>query len=116
MNSVTLDWMDLAVILSTFVSCAVVGLLAAFLMSRFEAVNPMEPVAPVVDVQHIEVTVVDRGWKRWRMKAAPGAMRPIAAARVRQINDAIEAKADKHKRCAIFLVRKCILARRLPDR
>jgi hypothetical protein len=68
MNSVTLDWMDLAVILSTFVSCAVVGWFAACLVRRFETVEPMEPVAPVVDVQQIEVTVVDRGWRRWRRK------------------------------------------------
>jgi hypothetical protein len=34
------------------------------MMSRFEAVKPMEPVAAVVDVQQIAVTVVDRGWKR----------------------------------------------------
>jgi hypothetical protein len=70
MNSVTLDWMDLAVILSTFVSCGVVGWFAAWLVSRFETVKPMRPVAPVIDVQQIEVTVVDRGWKRWRRRTA----------------------------------------------
>jgi hypothetical protein len=69
MNSVTLDWIDLAVILSTFVSCAMVGWFAAWLVGRFETVKPVEPVAPVVDVQQIEVTVVDRGWKCWRRKA-----------------------------------------------
>jgi hypothetical protein len=63
MNSVTLDWLDLTVILSTFAACAVVGWFAACLMNRFEVVKPMEPVAPIVDVQQIEVTVVDRGWR-----------------------------------------------------
>jgi hypothetical protein len=61
MNSVTLDWLDLTVILSTFAACAVVGWFAARLMNRFEFVKPMEPVAPIRDVQQIEVTVVDRG-------------------------------------------------------
>jgi len=74
MNSVTLDWLDLTVILSTFAACAVVGWFAACLMSRFEIVKPMEPVAPVVDVQQIDVTVVDRGWRRWR-RTAGGPMR-----------------------------------------
>jgi hypothetical protein len=68
MNSVTLDWMDLVVILSKFIGCAVVGWFAARLVRRFETVKPMKPVAPVVHVQQIEVTVVDRGWKRWRRK------------------------------------------------
>jgi hypothetical protein len=75
MNSVTLHWMDLAVILSTFASCGVVGWFAACLVRRFEVVNPIEPVAPVVDVQQIEVTVVDRGWKRWRRTAGTDADR-----------------------------------------
>ena len=66
MNSVTLDWLDLIVILSTFASCAVVGWFAGYLMNRFELVKPMEPVAPIVDVQQIDVTVVNRGWRRWR--------------------------------------------------
>ena len=46
-----------------------VGWFAAWLVGRFETVKPVEPVAPVVDVQQIEVTVVDRGWKRWRRAA-----------------------------------------------
>jgi hypothetical protein len=69
MNSVTLDWLDLTVILSTFATCAVVGWYAGCLMSRFEVVELMEPVAPIVDVQQIEVTLVDRGWRRWRRTA-----------------------------------------------
>jgi hypothetical protein len=72
MNSVTLDWLDLTVILSTFAACAVVGWIAACLMNRFEVVKPMEPVAPIMDVQQIEVTVVDRGWRRWRRTAGTG--------------------------------------------
>jgi len=63
MNSVTLDWLDLIVILSTFASCAVVGWFAGCLMNRFELVKPMEPVAPIVNVQQSEVTVVNRGWR-----------------------------------------------------
>ena len=63
MNSVTLDWLDLIVILSTFASCAVVGWFAGCLMNRFELVKPMEPVAPIVDVQQSEVMVVNRGWR-----------------------------------------------------
>jgi hypothetical protein len=69
MNSVTLDWMDLVVIVSTFASCAAVGWFAAGLARRFETLKPMKPLTPVVDVQQIEVTVVDRGWKRWRRAA-----------------------------------------------
>ena len=42
-------------------------------MSRFEVVKPIELVAPVVDVRQIEVTVVDPGWKRWRMAAGTDA-------------------------------------------
>jgi hypothetical protein len=75
MNSVTLDWLDLTVILSTFAACASMGLFAACLMNRFEVVNPMEPVAPMVEVQQIEVTVVDRGWRRWRRTARAAADR-----------------------------------------
>ena len=69
MNSATLDWLDLTVILSTFAACAAVGWFAAYLMNRFEVVKPVEPVAPIMDVQQIEVTVVDRGWRRWRRTA-----------------------------------------------
>ena len=58
MNSVTLDWLDLTVILSTFAACAAVGWFAARQMNRFEVVKPMEPVAPIRNVQQIEVTVV----------------------------------------------------------
>jgi hypothetical protein len=65
MNSVTLDWLDLIVILSTFAACVSMGLIAACLMNRFEFGKPMEPVAPMVEAQQIEVTVVDRGWRRW---------------------------------------------------
>ena len=72
MNSVTLDWLDLTVILSTIAACAVVGWFAACRMSRFEVVKPMEPAAPAMDVQQIEVTVVDRGWRRWRRTAGTG--------------------------------------------
>ena len=75
MNSVTLDWLDLTVVLSTIAACAVVGWFAACLMSRFEVVKPMEPVAPAVDVQQIEVTVVDRGWRHWRRTAGADADR-----------------------------------------
>jgi hypothetical protein len=73
MNGVTLDWLDLSVILLTVAACAVVGWFAARLMSRFEVVKPREPVAPVVEVQQIEVTVVDRGWRRWRRTAGTAA-------------------------------------------
>jgi hypothetical protein len=38
-NSVTLDWMNLAVILSTFFSCAVAGWFATCLVRRFVTVN-----------------------------------------------------------------------------
>jgi hypothetical protein len=69
MNSATLDWLDLTVILSTSAACAAVGWFAARLMNRFEVVKPMEPIAPIMDVQQIEVTVVDRGWRRWRRTA-----------------------------------------------
>jgi hypothetical protein len=73
MNSVTLDWLDLTVILSTFAACASMGLFAAWLMNRFEVVKPMDPVAPMVEVQQIEVTVVDRGLRRWRRTARAAA-------------------------------------------
>ena len=73
MNSATLDWLDLTVILSTFAACALVGWFAAWLMNRFEVVKPTEPVAPMMDVQQIEVTVVDRGWRRWRRTAKAAA-------------------------------------------
>jgi len=69
MNSVTLDWLDLTVILSTFAACAVVGWFAGCLINRFEVVKPMEPAAPIVEVQQIEVTVVDRGWRVRRRTA-----------------------------------------------
>jgi hypothetical protein len=69
MNGVILDWLDLTVILSTFAACAVMGWFAACRMNRFEVVKPMEPVAPIMDVQQIEVTVVDRGWRHWRRTA-----------------------------------------------
>jgi hypothetical protein len=69
MNSVALDWLDLTVILSTLASCAVVGWFAGCLMNRFEVVKPMELAAPIVDVQQIEVTVVDRGWRVRRRTA-----------------------------------------------
>jgi hypothetical protein len=75
MNSVTLDWLDLTIILSTFAACAVVGWYAGCLMNRFqvvkpiEVVRPIEPVAPMVDAQRIEVTLVDRGWRRWKRTA-----------------------------------------------
>ena len=75
MNSVTLDWLDMIVIFSVFAACAVVGWLAACLMSRVEAVKPREPMAPVEDAQRIEVTVVDRGWSRWRRRAGVEANR-----------------------------------------
>jgi hypothetical protein len=68
MNSVTLDWLDMTVIFSVFAACAMVGWLAACLMSRFEVVKPREPVTPVGDAQRIEVTVVDRGWRRSRRR------------------------------------------------
>ena len=68
MNSVTLNWLDMTVIFSVFAACAVVGWLAACLMSRVEVVKPREPMAPVGDAQRIEVTVVDRGWGRWRRR------------------------------------------------
>jgi hypothetical protein len=73
MNSVTFDWLSLTVILSTFAACAVVGWFAARLMNRFEVVKGMEPVAPIVEVQQIDVTVVDRGWRRWRRTAGANA-------------------------------------------
>lgn len=66
MNNVVFDWLDLIVILSTITACAVVGWFASRLMNRFEAIQQIEPVAPAVDVQQIEVSVVDRGWRRWR--------------------------------------------------
>jgi hypothetical protein len=66
MNNVVFDWLDLTVILSTITACAVVGWFASRLMNRFEAIQQIEPVAPAVDVQQIEVSVVDRGWRRWR--------------------------------------------------
>jgi hypothetical protein len=78
MNNVTLDWLDMIVIFSVFAACAVVGWLAACLMSRVEAVKPREPrepMAPVEDAQRIEVTVVDRGWSRWRRRAGVEANR-----------------------------------------
>jgi hypothetical protein len=45
------------------------GWFAACRMNRFEVVRPMEPIAPIMDVQQIEVTVVDRGWRHWRRTA-----------------------------------------------
>jgi hypothetical protein len=75
MNSFTVDWLDLTVILSTFLTCAVIGWFAACLMNRFEVVKPMEPVVPILDVKQIEVTVVDRGWRRWRRTAGADADR-----------------------------------------
>jgi hypothetical protein len=63
----------LTVILSTFAACAVVGWFAALLMNRFEDVNRMEAAEPIVEVQQIEVTVVDRGLRRWRRTARAGA-------------------------------------------
>jgi hypothetical protein len=38
-------------------------------MNRFEVVKPTEQVAPMGKVQQIEVTVVDRGLRRWRRTA-----------------------------------------------
>ena len=70
MNSATLDWLDLTVILSTFAACAAVGWFAARQMNRFEVVKPMEPVAPIRNVQQIEVTL-DRGWRVRRRTAGP---------------------------------------------
>jgi hypothetical protein len=64
MNGVALDWLDLTVILSTLAVCAMVGWFAAGLMGRSAVFEAREPVAPVVDVRRIEVTVVDRGWRR----------------------------------------------------
>ena len=75
MNNVTLDWLDMTVIFSVFAGCAMVGWLAACLMSRFEAVKARESVAPVENAQRIEVTVVDRGRGRWRKRAAVEANR-----------------------------------------
>ena len=75
MNSVTLDWLDMTVIFCVFAACALVGWLAACLMSRFEVVKPREPMASVEDAQRIEVTVVDRGWNRWRRRAGVEANR-----------------------------------------
>ena len=66
MNGVIFDWLSLTVIISTFAVCAVAGWFAARLMNRFEVVKRMEPVAPIVEVRQIEVTVVDQGWRRWR--------------------------------------------------
>ena len=66
MNSVTLDWLDLTVILSAFAACASMGLFAAWRMNRFEVVKPRDPVTPMAEAQQIEVTVVDRGLRRWR--------------------------------------------------
>jgi hypothetical protein len=73
MNSVTFGWLDLAVILSIFAACALIGLFAARLMNRMEVVKPMESLAPMVEVQQIEVTVVDRGLRRWRRTARAAA-------------------------------------------
>jgi hypothetical protein len=73
MNSVTFDWLALAVIVSTFAACAVVGWFAAYLMNRSKVLKPMEPVAPIVEVQQIEVTIVDQGWRRWRRTARANA-------------------------------------------
>jgi hypothetical protein len=73
MNSVTLDWLDLTVILSTFAACASMGLFAACLMNRFEVVKRMEAVETIVEVQQIEVTVVDQGLRRWRRTARASA-------------------------------------------
>jgi hypothetical protein len=73
MNSGTFEWLSLTVILSTFAACAVVGWFAALLMNRFEDVNRMEAAEPIVEVQQIEVTVVDRGLRRWRRTARAGA-------------------------------------------
>jgi hypothetical protein len=75
MNSVILDWLDMIVIFCVFAACVVVGWLAACLMSRFEVVKPREPTAPVENAQRIEVTVVDRGWRRWRRRAGAEADR-----------------------------------------
>jgi hypothetical protein len=75
MNSVTLDWLDMTVIFSVFAGCAMVGWLAACLMSRFEVVKAREPVAPVENAQRIEVTVVDRGRGRWRKRVGVEANR-----------------------------------------
>jgi hypothetical protein len=73
MNSVTLDWLELTVILAAFAACASMGLFAAWLMNRFEVVKPTEPVAPMGKVQQIEVPVVDRGLRRWRRTARAAA-------------------------------------------
>jgi hypothetical protein len=81
MNSVTLDWLDMSVIFSVFAACAMVGWLAARLMSRFDVVKPEEPAAPVEDAQRIEVTVVDRGWSRWRRRAVAEADRVQGSSR-----------------------------------
>jgi hypothetical protein len=81
MNSVTLDWLDLSIILSIFAACAVVGWYAGCLMNRFEGVKPIEPVTPMVDVQQIEVTLVDPGWRRWRRTAEADADRSQGSAR-----------------------------------
>jgi hypothetical protein len=84
MNSITLDWLDLTIILSTLAACAVAGWYAGCLMNRFDDVKPMERAVPIVDVQQIEVTLVDPGWRRWR-KTAPadaarsqGSVRPLS--------------------------------------
>jgi predicted TIM-barrel fold metal-dependent hydrolase len=79
MNSITLDWLDLTAILSTFAACAVVGWFVACLMNRFQAIERTEPVTPIVEVQQIEVTVVDRGWRRWRRTARAAALKKHGA-------------------------------------
>jgi hypothetical protein len=81
MNSVTFDWLALAVILSTFAACAVVGWFAAYLMNRSKVLKPMEPVAPIVEVQQIEFTIVDQGWRRWRRTSRANAKRFQASPR-----------------------------------
>jgi hypothetical protein len=53
MNSVTLDWLDMIVIFSVFAACAVVGWLAACLMSRVEAVKPREPREPMAPLSQL---------------------------------------------------------------
>lgn len=75
MNSVTLDWLDLTVILSILAASASMGLFAARLMNRFEVVKPTEPDAPAVEVKQIELTIVDRGWRRWGRTARAAAER-----------------------------------------
>jgi hypothetical protein len=75
MNNVVIDWLDVTVILSTITACAVVGWFASRRMNRSEVVKQTEPVAPIVDVQEIEVSVVHRGWRRWRRRARTDADR-----------------------------------------